>query len=662
MPDEENSALNAAKVRPVLQAIARLISTDRRIAILATAKAEILLSNPPANQLGLDASTLKTTFSWPTLCARAQRSGSIAVSTTHKTTQLEGELVHLSLGNAEAFLLRLVETDQEAVQLQNRARAATLLRVAHDLRTPIQSVLASAETLFQQEKDAAAIPNPRTEDVQKSAQLALAHIEKVIRVIRGELTSAELQADEDFDLGEEAQTIVDMIKPIVHSRGARVTLDMQPQDQLRFHGPVHLVRALLQNMFDNSGKHGGDAIDIQITCARDPRQENTKSQNENIITIEVADQGGGIPQAQKARLLGTNADGNGKRIDHNADAKTNRTSAGMSVLAHAISHLGGHIELLDRAHDGEPLTDTTQSVAGTIMRATFSLPRAVAGTATEPLEALPSGDGLLKGIGILVVEDSPSSRDWLIHSLSQAGAKVEGVENGFRALRILQRPDAAQTINLLLTDMTLPHINGVELLRSIRDEQAKGRLAWNGLVLGLTAHVNDKLREACLSLGMIRLLEKPIRNAALCQAVYCAAHSKEDNTTSSTSDSAKPSKKTLATPAEPLSKKVVKDLTKQLGHEAALGFMKRAHAEAQAILDQIKPGKQSTETKRLLHAATGSSGLTGLKLLEQSLRQVELSLETSETTQQVALEGAKEALAMTQKAMRELASSSVDSR
>ena len=659
MPEEKGSALNAAKVRPVLQAIARLISTDRRIAMLTTAKAEILLSNTPANQLGLDSATLQTIFSWPTLCARAQRSGSVAVSTTYKAAQLEGELVHLSLGKAETFLLRLVETDQEAVQLQNRARAATLLRVAHDLRTPIQSLLASAEALFEQGKGSAA-PNPNTNDVQKSAQLALAHIEKVIGVIRGELTSAHLQADEDFDLGEEAQTIVNMIKPIVHSRGATLTLDVQPQDQLRFHGPVHLVRALLQNMFDNSGKHGGNAIDIQITCAPDPRQQDTQKQNESIIAIEVADQGGGIPEDQKARLLGTHIEGT--RRNQSTSAKAERTSAGMSVLAHAISHLGGRIELLDRAYDGGPLSDPSQPVAGTIMRATFSLARAGADTAIEHLEVPTSGEGLLKGLGILVVEDSPSSRDWLVHSLGQAGAKVEGVDNGLRALRILQRPDAAQTIHLLLTDMTLPHINGVELLRSIRDEQSKGRLEWDGLILGLTAHVNDKLREACMNLGMVRLLEKPIRNAALCHAVYCAAHSKDDNTGASPEGHDQPSKKAAATSADPLSKKVLKDLTKQLGDEAALGFMRRAHAEAQAIIDQIIPGKQSTETKRLLHAATGSSGLTGLKLLEQSLRQVELSLDASETTQQIALEGAREALETTQKAMREIASSASNSR
>lgn len=660
MPEEKGSALNAAKVRPVLQAVARLISTDRRIAILTTAKAEILLSNPPANQLGLDSAALKATFSWPTLCTRAQRSGSVAVSTTYNGTQLEGELIHLPLSKAETFLLRLVETDQEAVQLQNRARAATLLRVAHDLRTPIQSVLASAEALFDQGQGATTEPNPNINDVQKSAQLALAHIEKVIRVIRGELTGAHLQADEDFDLGEEAQTIVDMIKPIVHSRGATVTLDVQPQDQLRFHGPVHLVRALLQNMFDNSGKHGGNAIDIHITCARDPRQQNPRKQNENIIAIEVADQGGGIPEAQKARLLGTNAEG--RRRDQSAGATTDRTSAGMSVLAHAISHLGGRIELLDRAHDGGPLTDPSQPVAGTIIRATFSLPRAGADTATENLETPASSEGLLKGLGILVVEDSPSSRDWLVHSLGQAGAKVEGVENGLQALRILQRPDAAQTIHILLTDMTLPHINGVELLRSIRDEQSKGRLDWDGLILGLTAHVNDNLREACMNLGMVRLLEKPIRNAALCHAVYCAAHSKDDNTDPSADGNDQPYKKAAATLAEPLSKKVLKDLTKQLGNEAALGFMRRAHAEAQAILDQIRPGKQSTETKRLLHAATGSSGLTGLKLLEQSLRQVELSFDTSETTQQIALERARDALEATQKAMSGIAASSSTSR
>lgn len=658
MPEESEAALNAGQVRPVLQAIARLISTDRRIVVLATEKAEILLSNAPASQLGLDVTALKSTFNWSTLCSRAQRSGSVAVSTTFKETQLEGELVHLSLGKAAAYLLRLVETDQEAVQLQNRARAATLLRVSHDLRTPIQSVLASAETLFDGRNGGAKAPTPNAARVEKSARLALAHIEKVIRVIRGELTSADLQADEDFDLGEEARNIVDMIEPIVLGRGATVALTVEPEDRIGLHGPVHLVRALLQNMFDNSAKHGGDTVDIRVACSREPTQPGAGGQKERLITVEVADQGGGMPAAQKARLLGNGIEG--ARADRTTGGNADRTTAGLSVLAHAISHLGGHIEVFDRASGGGPLTDRTQPVSGTILRAIFSLPPADEDADAVPdspdVEPASDGDGLLKGLGILVVEDSASSRDWLVHSLGHAGAQVEGVENGLRALEVLKRPGAARQIDVLLTDMTLPHMNGVELLRRIKDERSKGGLEWDGLILGLTAHVDDKLRKACLTLGMTRLLEKPIRNAALCRAVHCAVHGKSDDVGTLELDAGNPAGKTAATLTNPFSKRVVSDLINQLGEEMALGFMVRAHAEARSILDKITSSGQCTDTKRLLHAATGSSGLTGLTLLESCLRQVELSLDGPEATLQVSLEGAREALNSTEKAMDGLGS------
>lgn len=643
MPQDKDSALNAAQARPVLQAIARMISTDRRIAILATEKAEILLSNAPASQLRLDMAALKTTFSWPTLCTRAQRSGSVAVSTLYNATQLEGEMVHLSLGNADAFLLRLVATDQEAVQLQNRARAATLLRVAHDLRTPIQSVLASTEAFFDHSSTTKA-SNPRAAGVEKSAQLALAHIEKVIRVIRGELTSAELQADEDFDLAQEARDIIDMIKPIVAQRHATVTLSVEPEDQIWLNGPVHLVRALLQNMFDNSGKHGGEAVDIRVVCAPLSSRPETEGPKEHAITIEVADKGGGIPEAQKARLLGTSVEDENE--DRAKSRRADRTTAGMSVLAHAIRHLGGHIELFDRAAGGDPITEGSQPVAGTILRATFSLPPAQMESIPAPSTALPICDKneLLKGLGILVVEDSPSSRDWLVHSLSHAGARVEGVENGLRALELLKQPEAPQRIDVLLTDMTLPHMNGVELLQHIKSERSKDRLKWNGLILGLTAHIDDKLRETCLRLGMTRLLEKPIRSSALCHAVHCAVHKKTDTTNTFPS-------KAAATIAAPFSKRAINDLMKQLGQETALGFMARAHEEARSVLHTITSGAQCEETKRLLHAATGSSGLTGLKLLEHNLRQVELSLDGTAAAQQAAIEEAMKALEATKNAM-----------
>ncbi|MFN3207464.1 MAG: hypothetical protein ACE369_00405 [Roseovarius sp.] len=132
-------------MRPVIQTIARMIATDRRPSLLASDSGKVLLANPPAQRLGLSQATLREKLDWPALCTQAHRAASTAASLSLGTMELEGEVVHISLGARDGYLLRLAENDHEASWLRNRSRSATLLRVAHDLRTPIQSLLAAED-------------------------------------------------------------------------------------------------------------------------------------------------------------------------------------------------------------------------------------------------------------------------------------------------------------------------------------------------------------------------------------------------------------------------------------------------------------------------------------------------------------------------------------
>ncbi len=125
----------AGSVRPILRAMARLIATDRRAVVLANAAGRVLLANQGANRLCLVQAELLARLDWPKLCARVRRAGSVN-ATWHQDDQVfEGEVVHVPLGPAEGFLLRLAENDHESTWLRNRARSATLMRVSHDLRT-----------------------------------------------------------------------------------------------------------------------------------------------------------------------------------------------------------------------------------------------------------------------------------------------------------------------------------------------------------------------------------------------------------------------------------------------------------------------------------------------------------------------------------------------
>ena len=627
MPLPHDPSTAAAGVRPVLQALARLIATDRRTVILATAKAEILLSNSAASRLGVTSEAILAAFDWPGLCAGARRAGSIAASARLNGTALEGELVHLPLGPTDAYLLRLAETDHEAALLRNRSRTATLLRVSHDLRTPIQSLLSAADAVF-------AAPDAETESIsarrgrmKRAAELALRHIDNVIKVIRGEMAPGDLLIDEDFNLVEEVRGILDMVEPIAVARGAEIAFAEAPDPDIRVRGPLRFVRALMQNLIDNSVKHGGHRIEIALTCRR-----RGPPARDVAITVEVADSGGGLPPAQKARLLGgLDAKPTSKTDPPANDETAARPSAGLNVLAHALSQLGGKIEVLDRGADGQPVGGPADPVSGTILKVHFSLPAAETSRETGP-----RAEATLKGVTILVVEDSPSSRDWLVATLRHAGVSVEAVGSGAKALEILRNANAARNIDLLLTDMTLPQMSGVDLVRQIRKEQASGGILWHGKMLGLTAHVDDRLREACLALGMIRLLEKPIRHSQLRQSIQRALAPEQAAEPADPAGFSRQAGTPEAADAgqritPPLSGAVVAELIDHMTLSGAKSFMQRALSEAQAALDDIRDHGIRDDTGRMLHAATGASGLTGLTLLERRLRGLELAVEQAGT-------------------------------
>lgn len=608
----------AKTVRPILQAVARIIATDRRAVVMANMRGEILLANQSSQRLGIDRERLLARLPWAGLCDHARRAGSASASWSEGNQTFEGELVHVPLGPAEGFLLRLAENDQESVWLRNRARAATLMRVAHDLRTPIQSLLASADQLMKG-GEAAAAAGPQ---LRRAAELALDHISNVLAVIRGEQTPRRGLADEDFLIVEEITSLLAMMEPIAKARATDLSLSIEAPRDLALHGPLRFVRALCQNLIDNSVNHGGGHVKVRLSCRPLTASLDGEPATETWhVGIELADEGGGLPPAQKARLaeaLGLPSDSAASQIS----SFDKRPSAGLNVLAHALRQLGGQIEIQDRGSDGLALPPGAAGrVVGTIFRVGFALPRApemARDQARTSCDAAP-----LAGRTLMLVEDSPSSRDWLTHLLQSFGATVVSVGSGAEALALLSRDDMASHVELVLTDVTLPRMTGIELAARLRSGDPTSAVTWEGQVMGLTAHVDDRIRAACLKAGMICVLEKPIQPDVLCAAVTQALSGSPPPETVR-------AQRTRPVP-NPVDRDVWADLIQRLGAEAAHGFIMRALSEAQSILDELRADGIGPETRRRLHAATGAGGLTGLLSVEEQLRAIELAVESAST-------------------------------
>jgi len=104
---------------------------------------------------------------------------------------------------------------------------------------------------------------------------------------------------------------------------------------------------------------------------------------------------------------------------------------------------------------------------------------------------------------ILVVEDSPTMRALLTASLEEISGqfKVTEVENGFEALRALPR----ESFNLIITDINMPDINGLELVSFVKSNNAYRSIP----LIIVSTEGADRDRERGLELGADAYLVKP---------------------------------------------------------------------------------------------------------------------------------------------------------
>lgn len=108
---------------------------------------------------------------------------------------------------------------------------------------------------------------------------------------------------------------------------------------------------------------------------------------------------------------------------------------------------------------------------------------------------------------ILVIEDDPALRELLAHALRGAGYVVYEAGTGIEALRLfgdLARHEAAEVPDLVVSDIRMPELGGMGVLRTLRE------LDWAMPVILITAFADAKTQASALGLGATVVLDKPV--------------------------------------------------------------------------------------------------------------------------------------------------------
>ncbi|WP_144173781.1 ATP-binding protein [Pseudomonas sp. Kh13] len=373
---------------------------------------------------------------------------------------------------------------KDEAEAANLAKSRFLATMSHELRTPLNGILGMAELLRGGRLEAA--DRQRVEALYKAGEGLLAILNEVLYFAR--LEEGESRAElVGFSLRQLCQEVLALLEPMARDNGDSLHLDIDEQLAEYQHGAEQYLRQVLSNLLANAIKfteHGQVRLAVQV-LVNDPGSQR--------LRVSVSDNGIGIEPAVQARVF--------DRFVQASEAVARRyggTGLGLAICKHLVEKLGGSIGL--------------DSVQGQGSRFWFELDMARG----QPVLASSPAPSPLASLDILVVEDVALNREVAGGLLLRDGHRVSFAEDAGQALQAC----AQRRFDLILLDVQLPGMSGVELCRQLRATPGPNR---HSRILALTAGVQPGQVPGYLDAGMQGVLAKPLRLDNLRQALAEAA-------------------------------------------------------------------------------------------------------------------------------------------
>ena len=418
-----------------------------------------------------------------------QRIASELDSHRHRLQELVDERTR-QLQDTNALLV----ASRDKAEAANRAKSAFLANMSHEIRTPLNAIVGLTHLL---RRDAHGdIERERLARVSESADHLLQVLNDILDLSRIEAGRLTLACG-DFSLAALLNSCCALVAERAGARGLSLTVDHAGVPDALCGDAARLSQAL-SNLLSNAVKfteRGG------ITLRVSAQPEGTAERP--LLRFEVRDTGIGIAAEHVPGLFGAfvQADGSTTR-------RFGGTGLGLAITRRLAELMGGEVGVQSQLGQGSCFWFTARLQAGDPAAAArhWAAPR------TQQFERLLQRH--CAGARVLLVEDNPVNQDVMRELLQAAGLQVQLAADGAQALARLAAPNSAAPLpDLVLMDLHMPVMDGLEATRRLRAAQPAGARALP--VLAMTASALGEDREACLAAGMNDHLAKPVQAGAL---------------------------------------------------------------------------------------------------------------------------------------------------
>jgi signal transduction histidine kinase/DNA-binding NarL/FixJ family response regulator len=514
---------------------------------------------------------------------------------------ISGATLAISLGTGLLFgllqrhfhALRLMvasaRTAQERAEAGERAKAQFLAAMSHEIRTPMTGVLGMADLLSAESLE----PRQRgyVQAIRTSGRHLLSVINDVLDFSRADADGLVLE-HVDFASAQMMEQIRSIMAPQARDRGLTLEFQIDGSVPGTLHGDPTRLRQILVNLIGNGLKftsQGG--VVVGWTCT-------SEGAGQCRCRLEVRDTGIGIPVERRADLFQAFT-----QVDLSTTRKYGGSGLGLAICRQLVEAMGGRIGI-----ESEPGKGSLFWFEVTLEESDAPVSEAVAGEVDA-----------IRPLRILVAEDVEINRDLLRAMLGRDGHHVTMVENGQEAVAAV----AAQPFDVVLMDMQMPMMDGIEATRRIRTlPTPTGQVP----IVALTANVMESEREHCLQAGMDRVLTKPIDWPELSRMLSELAV-EAPAATASAGFPEKP--QVLMAEPEPrasdlLDRSRIEDLGKITGRDRLQGFLRSALASAENLLAEMTAHRDDqAEIVKIAHRLAGTAPSVGLARIGAIAREIE---------------------------------------
>jgi signal transduction histidine kinase/CheY-like chemotaxis protein len=369
----------------------------------------------------------------------------------------------------------------KAAEAGNSAKSQFMATMGHEIRTPLNAILGMVELLELTRLPAE--PSAQIRTIRRSGEALLDIINEILDYAKIEHGKLELER-RPVDLLMLAETSAEMMRGRATEAGNKILVDLPYRWRARYvlSDPTRLRQVML-NLMSNAVKFTTDGI---VTL----RMRQVLSEGELWLRVEVQDSGIGIGEDGKQKLFRPFS-----QVDASISRRYGGTGLGLTICKEIIDRFGGRVGVDSEVGRGSTFWFELP------VEATQLRPQETAAPANHTLEPLPR-------LNILVAEDNKVNQQVIIGYLKHLGQHVVMADNGAVALE----QAAAVRFDLILMDMQMPVMDGIEATRRLRTSNA---LSFDTPIVALTANASEQDRNLCLEAGMAGFQAKPISIAML---------------------------------------------------------------------------------------------------------------------------------------------------